>query len=150
MGEISDRSGWEKAAKATPAIPSASGELAWIEARLKQVELSQDFMSYEVVRLVASSKLSKRLQNQYQEDDLFRRRWQGTEFVFMPSYWEIPGDDDHWYALAIQTRDMEFLELNGVAYPTPMPESHIELRWTFWMDGMSPSESEEAARKLKD
>ena len=150
MGDRLDRERWALVAKKPPAIPSRNGELAWIGTRLEQMEDSQELLTYEVVRIVGNSDLIARLISQFQEDAQFRRRWEHTEFIFMSSYWEIDGDDDHWYSMGIQTREMEFIDVHGLVYPTPMPASHIELRWTFWMDGMTPSDSEEAARKLKE
>ena len=144
----SERGRWSQTTKKTPAIPKLDGELHWIEARIQQVQAAEDILHFEVVRIVGSQGLIDLLQTQYKNDDSFRLRWSETKFVFMPSYWELEGDDSHWYSLGLQTKDMNFFEVDGLAYPTPMPESHVELRWTFWMDGMSPKEAEEAARKL--
>ena len=99
MGERLDRERWALVAKRPPAIPSRNGELAWIGTRLEQMEDSQELLTYEVVRIVGNSDLIARLISQFQEDAQFRRRWEHTEFIFMSSYWEIDGDDNHWYSM---------------------------------------------------
>lgn len=143
-----DQGNWEKLANQAPAVPKAASELAWIESRIEQLESALDFELCEVIRIVGSAQLIAKLENQYQEDEKFRRRWRKTQFIFLPAYWQVDGDDNHWYSMGIQTNLNNFLNAHGLAYPDPMPVSHIETRWTLWSDGMSPADSEEAAKRL--
>lgn len=131
-----------------PRIPQRKGELAWIEARIEQLEEILDIPFYDTVRIIGSSHLIQKLQALYMEDVLFRRRWKGTEFIFLPIYWKVEGDDAHWYYTQLLSAGMEELDFHGLAYETPMPQSHIEIRWTLWGDGISPVEAEGAARRL--
>ena len=101
-----------------------------------------------MIRIVGSAQLIAKLENQYQEDEKFRRRWSKTQFIFLPAYWHVDGDDDHWYNMDIQTNLFNLVRADGLAYPEPMTESHVEIRWTLWNDGMSPREAEAAAFRL--
>ena len=156
MGEIIptvsstlDRDLWVRVASKAPAVPQDLGELAWVEARLEQLEASQSHVQFERVRIASSQHLMERLKTQYQSDEFFRLRWSKTEFLFRTDFL-VPALDDHSsYEMDIQTWEMDFLEARGFAYPEPRAVSHIEIRWTLWRDGMSPRESEEAARRLQ-
>lgn len=145
-----DQGNWEKLANQAPAVPKAASELAWVESRIEQLESALDFELCEMIRIVGSAQLIAKLENQYQEDEKFRRRWSKTQFIFLPAYWHVDGDDDHWYSMGIQTNLNNFVDTHGLAYATPMPSSHIEIRWTFWKDGMSPKDAEAAALRLSE
>ena len=143
-----DQGNWEKLANQAPAVPKTASELAWIESRIEQLESALDFELCEMIRIVGNAQLIAKLERQYQEDEKFRRRWGKTQFIFLPAYWHVDGDDDHWYNMDIQTNLFNLVRADGLAYPEPMTESHVEIRWTLWNDGMSPREAEAAAFRL--
>lgn len=143
-----DRESWERLANQVPSVPKTNTELAWIESRFEQLESALDDEFCEKISIVGSGQLIAKLENQYQEDENFRRRWRHTQFVFLPAYWEFDGDDDHWYSMGIQTYSYDYFEAHGLAYPTPVSKSHVEIRWTLWNDGMSHKDAEAAALRL--
>ena len=136
-----------------PAIPNRSTELAWVEARIGQLEFEYNSPFIGKVTLFTRSDLAEKLNEQISSDPKFSIRWRGTEFVIFPMDLINGGEisfDEHKYSLDLSDENGYLIaSAFGLAYPTPMTKEHIEMRWTFdVIDGMSCADAEQAAANM--
>jgi hypothetical protein len=137
----------------TPKVPTESGELAWVAARVKQIESVLAPQRIASLRVWATPRTTDRLVRQYKKDGDLKAHYPGMEIFFVP-FTAVSSEEVNWYDdrtldFDIITDLNELINCYAYAYPGPVPTQYIETRWVLQViDGMPALEAEAAASRL--
>lgn len=136
-----------------PRVPERTGELAWLDVRIDQIHELFAPETLSSLRVWGTPRTLERLERQWNADVEMQSRRSGLDLIFL----EItPTEDGSWGWFDDRTIELDAItdqntmfQLWTLVYPAPVPDLHLEYRWTFQMiDGMTGREAEATARRL--